>query len=77
MAVEWLLPRALVRSGIDIHLWQRALASTPGVLCVRPVVDDAGASRKSKVAAEVVARGGGHLSPIELYVFVGSSKRRE
>ena len=75
MACEWAIPRGLIRHGVNIGIWQRALEATPGVMCVHPVVDAAGVSRKSKVAEEVVARGGGHFSAVELYVFLGIRKK--
>jgi hypothetical protein len=75
MACEWPLPPELFSERVDIDMWRSALEATPGVMFLRPVVDAAGVSRKSKVAEAVVARGGGHMCPFEMYVFLGESKK--
>ena len=47
----------------------------PGTTTRRVVRAD-GTTRKSEVAPDVVARGGGHLCPWEIYVFLGAEVKR-
>lgn len=60
---------------VSIEQWQRSLMLQPDVVSVQPLVID-GVSRKSVVAAEVAARGGGHLCPYEVYVFIDEECKR-
>ena len=70
---SWSLSSDVLRAGVTIHDWGRALS-----LCkvdgVFPVVDNDFVSLKSHVPQNVVEKGGGHLSPHELYCFVGGHK---
>ena len=49
------------------------MLASEGVVTVQPVVNADGTSRKSGVPEAALARGGGHLCPYELYVYIGET----
>ena len=61
-------PRAM---RLTIDDWRKCLLACGDVEAVDPVVQPDGTSRKSWVPESAVARGGGHLCPHELYVYIG------
>ena len=61
---------------VNIDLWQNCLAVQPSVVSVEPVLKDDGTSRKSVVDPKVIASGGGHLCPHELYVFISKTSKK-
>ena len=56
--------------------WIDALTATPGIVEVRRMVSSTGASTKSPVSADIVARGGGHFCTHEVEFFVGKVAKK-
>ena len=71
------MPPQMRELGLGIDEWQRALELVPEVTSVQRVVKRDGSSRKSQVEDAVVAAGGGHLCPWELYVFINGSYKKD
>ena len=71
------MPPQMRELGFGIDEWQRALELVPEVTSVQRVVKRDGSSRKSHVEDAVVAAGGGHLCPWELYVFINGNYKKD
>ena len=75
MAREHALPAAA--QSLTIEHWRECLLGCAGVTKVDRLVHPDGTSRKSEVAEKTVAAGGGHLTPYELYVYVGGHDKAQ
>ena len=62
---------------LTIEDWRTCLAQCDSVVAVEPLVHADGAPKKSPVPESAVAAGGGHLSPYELCVYVGSRTKAQ
>ena len=71
------MPSRMLDLGFDIEDWQRALELVPQVKSVQRVLHQDGSSRKSPVEESIVAAGGGHLCPWELYVYINGSFKKD
>ena len=71
------MPSRMLDLGFGIEDWQRALELVPQVASVQKVVHKDGSSRKSHVEESVVAAGGGHFCPWELYVYINGSFKKD
>ena len=71
------MPSRMLDLGFDIEDWQRALELVPQVKSVQRVLHQDGSSRKSPVEESIVAAGGGHLCPWELYVYINGTFKKD